>query len=315
MTLTEANDSMASQLLPQLHGVLVVNKPKGPSSNRCLMQIKHLGQRKLGHAGTLDPMAEGVLIVLLGQATKISSYLLQGGGKVYSGTLRLGVTTDTYDSEGTVLSEASIDGVTEEMVADDIRSWVSVTEQTVPPYSAAKLSGQPLYRLARRGTMVSRTKSIQISQAELISCELPFVRFRVACSSGTYIRSLAHSLGTRLHCGAVLTELTREYSYPFGLEEAVRLDALLANPALLVRGLRPIREALPDWPCLTVPSMWVPQVMQGKSIPARSLEAHETDASHCILMQDNCELALATRDDTAESVWKVTRGLWNAETL
>ena len=232
--------------LPQLDGVLVLNKPSGPTSARCLSALKRLGQRKIGHAGTLDPMASGVLLVLLGQGTKIASHLLADGGKVYSGQLRLGLTTDTWDIQGEVLTESPWQQVTEADVRAEVAHWLTLHEQEVPAYSAAKHEGQSLYKLARKGKEVpKKVKSMEISQADVLEVELPFVRFRVACSSGTYIRSLAHSLGMRLGCGAVLTELTREYSHPFGLEVACGLDELSADPGLLVKHLRPLAEEPP----------------------------------------------------------------------
>ena len=188
--------------LPQLDGVLVLNKPSGPTSARCLSALKRLGQRKIGHAGTLDPMASGVLLVLLGQGTKIASHLLADGGKVYSGQLRLGLTTDTWDIQGEVLTESPWQQVTEADVRAEVAHWLTLHEQEVPAYSAAKHEGQSLYKLARKGKEVpKKVKSMEISQADVLEVELPFVRFRVACSSGTYIRSLAHSLGMRLGCG------------------------------------------------------------------------------------------------------------------
>lgn len=205
--------------MEQQHGLLVVDKPRGLSSAQCTNRLKRLGQKKIGHAGTLDPMATGVLLVLLGHATKISGHLMAGGEKVYRGTLRLGQSTDTWDAEGEVVAEAPWEDVAEDAVAAAVSGWVGRSEQCVPPYSAAKHEGKPLYRLARAGkTIPVKTKMIDITRAEVLRMALPDVTFRVVCGSGTYIRSLAHSLGMRLGCGAVLTELIREYSHPFGLD-------------------------------------------------------------------------------------------------
>lgn len=293
--------------LPQLHGVIVLDKPSGPTSARCLAALKRLGQKKIGHAGTLDPMASGVLLVLLGNATKIASHLLADGGKVYGGALRLGRTTDTWDREGRVIAEAPWDRVTPEQVRAAVAGWRGVSEQPVPPYSAAKHQGTPLYRLARRGQEApQKVKRIEISHAEALEIALPYVRFRVACSSGTYIRSLAHSLGMRLGCGAVLTELIREYSYPFGLDMACGLDAVMEDPPLLERSLRPIAEALPRWLRVTVTAEEAARVRNGVAIPCR----HEGDRA--LLLERGAALALAQRTETAAgSCWAVLRGLWN----
>ncbi|MBQ7456464.1 MAG: tRNA pseudouridine(55) synthase TruB [Desulfovibrio sp.] len=303
---------MQQPQLPQLHGLLVVNKPQGISSNHCLMQIKRLGQKKIGHAGTLDPMAEGVLLVLLGQATKLSSYLLEGGGKIYAGTLLLGQETDTWDAEGTVVAQHDWRRVDSESICSAISDWVNQNEQQVPPYSAAKKNGQPLYRLARKGERVERTKSMTIRQAEVLTLDLPYVSFRVHCSSGTYIRSLAHSLGTRLGCGATLTALTREYSHPFGLESAHSLDAFTTNPTTLVQALVPMHCALPDWPRLAVPDSLVDWIKNGHSVPVSALGGDNTH-SRAFLMHNDCELALARVEDTDNGgEWKIIRGLWGS---
>ena len=140
-----------SPALPQLHGVLVLDKPSGPTSARCLSLLKRLGQKKIGHAGTLDPLASGVLLVLLGQGTKIASHLLADGGKIYSGVLRLGQESDTWDSQGRILRELPWQQVSEAAVRAEVGAWRELTEQEVPAYSAAKHEGQPLYKLARKG--------------------------------------------------------------------------------------------------------------------------------------------------------------------
>lgn len=295
--------------MPQLHGVLVLNKPSGPTSTRCLSALKRLGQRKIGHAGTLDPMASGVLPILLGNATKIAGHLLTDGIKIYGGVLELGRTTDTWDAEGAVIAESSWEHVSPGDVAEAVASWERLTEQDVPPYSAAKHCGVPLYRLARKGAPVpEKVKRVEISRAEILEMDLPRVRFRVVCGSGTYIRSLAHSLGMRLGCGAVLTELTREYSHPFGLDVACDLSALIDDPGLLERGLRPIAEALPGWPRVALSLEEAARVRNGVAVPCRGNAAGE----RALLMERNGALALARRMDAPGGpCWAVLRGLWN----
>lgn len=314
--MTEQRDARPAPPLPQLDGVLVLNKPSGPTSARCVAALKRLGQKKIGHAGTLDPLASGVLLILLGQGTKLSSFLMEGGGKVYRGTLRLGQTTDTWDSQGEVLAEAPWQAVRPDDVTREIEAWAGLREQPVPPYSAAKHEGQPLYRLARRGkTPPAKVKAVQISQAATLEVSLPFVRFRVACGSGTYVRSLAHSLGMRLGCGAVLTELVREYSHPFGLDEASGLDALLADPTLLATRVRPLADALPAWPRIRLTPEQERRVRNGMPVPACAAGAEGPDArkaAHALLCApDGAALALARRDATPlGDAWAVERGLW-----
>ena len=294
--------------MEQQHGLLVVDKPRGLSSAQCTNRFKRLGQKKIGHAGTLDPMAQGVLLVLLGHATKISGYLMAGGVKAYQGTVRLGQTTDTWDADGQIIAEAPWNHVTAEAVADVIAGWVGTSEQPVPPYSAAKHQGQPLYKLSREGKETPlKIKTIEISRAEVLRVELPYVTFRVICSSGTYIRSLAHSLGTRLGCGAVLTELTREYSHPFGLEVACGLDELSADPGLLVKHLRPLAEALPHWPVLELDEAAEARIRNGMAIPCR-----DDVGDKALLQRQGMPLALARRSETPQGpCWTVLRGLWN----
>lgn len=298
-------------LLPQLHGVLVLHKPKGPTSARCLSALKRLGQRKIGHAGTLDPMAEGVLLVLLGHATKISGHLMQDGGKVYQGELRLGQTTDTWDAEGRLTGESDWGHVSAEDVRDAVVAWRQVREQVVPPYSAAKHQGRPLYALARSGhELPEKTKSVEISHAETLAVSLPFVRFRVACSSGTYIRSLAHSLGIRLGCGAVLTALTREYSHPFALNEAHSLDAIERDPQSLPAWVLPVTRALPHWPSFTLDAAQEAKVRDGVALPTR--DTPPVDGKRAVLLApDGSALALAQVEAVRGCPsWTLIRGLW-----
>ena len=262
----------------------------------------------LGQWGNTDYGGWGVLLVLLGQGTKIASHLLADGGKVYSGQLRLGLTTDTWDIQGEVLTESPWQQVTEADVRAEVAHWLTLHEQEVPAYSAAKHEGQSLYKLARKGKEVpKKVKSMEISQADVLEVELPFVRFRVACSSGTYIRSLAHSLGMRLGCGAVLTELTREYSHPFGLEVACGLDELSADPGLLVKHLRPLAEALPHWPVLELDEAAEARIRNGMAIPCR-----DDVGDKALLQRQGMPLALARRSETPQGpCWTVLRGLWN----
>ncbi len=302
--------------LPQLDGILVLNKPSGPTSARCVSVIKRLGQKKIGHAGTLDPLASGVLLILLGQATKLSGYLMADGGKVYSGTLRLGQTTDTWDSEGVVTTEAAWEYVREQDLRQEIAAWCDLTEQPVPFYSAAKFKGKPLYKLARKGIAAPvKVKRIQILQAEVLDVSLPFVRFRVTCSSGTYIRSLAHSLGKRLGCGAVLTELTREFSHPFGLEMSCDLAEIVTDPDILPTYVHPIAEALPRWHKVELSSEDVARVRNGVAVPCQkeALIADDQEDMDCALLLDQgTALALAQRQSTPRGhCWAVLRGLWN----
>ncbi len=301
--------------MEQKHGLLIVDKPAGVSSARCCNGFKKLGQKKIGHAGTLDPMARGVLLVLLGHATKISGHLMAGGRKIYRAAARLGRVTDTWDADGAVIAEAPWEQVSEAAVRAEIASWQGVTEQRVPPVSAAKHCGRPLYRLARAGREVpEKTKCVEISRADVIGVDLPYVTFRIECSSGTYIRSLAHSLGTRLGCGAVLTELIREYSHPFGLDAACAPDRLLADPDLFADRILPVTAALPDWPVIAVDEREAAAVRNGIPLSAGDGVRRTacTPGTRAVLLgPDGAPLALAEAvHDARGAVWTVLRGLW-----
>ena len=308
---------MAECKPPQQDGVLVLNKPKGPSSGTCIGWVKRkLGQKKIGHAGTLDPMASGVLIVLLGQGTKLSGHLMGSGEKTYVGTLKLGETTDTWDAEGDIIATASTAHISKDDVRQDVASWLTLTEQEVPSYSAAKHKGTSLYKLARKGKETPvKVKPIKISHAEVLAVDLPQVRFRVRCSTGTYIRSLAHSLGIRLQSGAVLTELIREYSHPFSLDEAHDIEEILAAPERFAKRVIPLDKALPDWPKLQLTAQQADRVKNGIPVPYDpEAVAHMpfTEGIPAMLLDaEGGPLALAEagffRD---EPHWTIVRGLW-----
>jgi tRNA pseudouridine55 synthase len=289
--------------------VLVLDKPKGPTSARCLTALKRLGQKKIGHAGTLDPMATGVLVVLLGEATKLAAYVMDGE-KTYLGTLRLGQTTDTYDTEGTVTAEAPWAHIEPRAIEAAIEAWRKETTQEVPPYSAAKHQGRPLYALARQGLAAPvKEKHISVFDARVVSLDPPSAMFRVRVSSGVYIRSLVHSLGKRMGCGAVLTALTREASSPFTLTGAHGLDDILAAPETLPERIIPLPAALPDWPVVTLGAAEAALVGQGARVPVAGPFAPGVRA---LLASDaGRPLALARAEEADGGLrWAILRGLF-----
>lgn len=302
---------------PQQHGVTVVNKPKGPTSAGCLERIKRkLGQKKIGHAGTLDPMATGVLVVLLGEGTKLADFV-SGFEKTYSGEFVIGMETDSYDAEGKVLSEKGWDGISEEQVRAEIEHWQSLTEQEVPPVSAAKHKGKPLYALQRAGKEVPiKRKSITIFSSEVPLLELPRARFRVQCSAGTYIRSLVHSLGIRLGSGATLTELTREHSRPFDLGQAHELDALIEDPEGFPAKVMSVADALAHMPRITVSDAQAKLVRNGGRLriaeTTDDASLTETGTRALLLSKEETPLAVveSTPDDGAAR-WAILRGFVN----
>lgn len=307
---------MSGPALKQLDGVLVLHKPGGPTSTECLNRIKrHLGQKKIGHAGTLDPMATGVLVVLLGQGTKLAGYLSEDR-KTYRGGLILGCETDTYDIEGRLVSERPWEHLDARAVRAAILDWSALTSQEVPPVSAAKYEGKPLYALHRAGKEVPvKVKEVTIFNAQILSMDLPRVTFRVTVSAGTYIRSLAHSLGKRLGCGAVLDELEREASHPFSLEQAHHLETVLASGDRLCELVLPMAEALPHWPKLALNGEQTRLVQNGAWLPTGlfpDYPAHDGDRA---LMLDPGRVPLAlveARERDTVLSWSILRGLWQS---
>lgn len=295
--------------LPQLDGVLVLDKPEGPTSAACLNAIKRLGQKKIGHAGTLDPLASGVLVVLLGQATKLAGHLT-GAVKTYRGRLRLGVATDTYDSQGSVVSERDCSHVTAEAMRQAVLDWKGTTVQEVPAYSAAKHQGKPLYALARAGEDVPvKSKEITVFAAEALDIALPETDFRVSCSAGTYVRSLVHSLGMRFDCGAILTALRREESRPFTLDRAIALQDVLDDPDMLPGKVIGIADALPEWPQARLSAEDAKRVKNGMRLSAHGQAG--PGARALFLEEDGSPLALAeTVAEAGDVRWSILRGLW-----
>lgn len=211
-----------------MDGIIVVHKEKGFTSFDVVAKLRGiLKQKKIGHTGTLDPDATGVLPVCLGCATK-SCDMLTDTTKVYEAELLLGVVTDTQDTSGAVLEEKAVN-VTEEEVRDAIVSFIGEQKQIPPMYSALKVDGKKLYELAREGKIVERkARDITIENIEILEVDLPRVRMIVTCSKGTYIRTLCNDIGEKLGCGGAMASLIRRKTAGFTLEEAKTLDEIEA---------------------------------------------------------------------------------------
>lgn len=205
-------------------GVLLVDKPAGITSHDVVDRVRRkLRMKRVGHAGTLDPAATGLMIVLVGKATKLSQYLM-GLDKVYEGIARFGVITDTQDAEGDVVEERPVPAFEPETLKAALESFEGDQYQTPPMYSAKKVNGVPLYKLARKGKEVEReARVIRVKSFEFDSYEAPDLEFTVACTKGTYVRTLVHDLGEKLGCGAHLKELRRTEIGDFEIEDSVEL--------------------------------------------------------------------------------------------
>jgi tRNA pseudouridine55 synthase len=210
-----------------MHAVVNVDKPAGLTSRRAMEHARRvLETRKAGHAGTLDPMATGVLLVCLGEATKISGYLAELE-KEYSATLKLGERTDTFDAEGKTTHKVEDFMVTRAEVEEILESFRGDIEQVPPMYSAVKQAGKPLYKLARKGLEVERKpRQVRISDIELLKFDSPLIQIRITCSKGTYIRTLADDIGTALGPGAHITALRRLRVGHFTADEAALTEEL-----------------------------------------------------------------------------------------
>ncbi len=252
-----------------ISGFLNINKPLQLTSHDVVHRIRRAsGQRRVGHAGTLDPMATGVLLVCLGKATRVAEYLADGH-KRYRARAVLGITTDTYDQEGKVASQEPCPQLEAADLQAALQRFTGRIQQIPPMYSAVKMGGRPLYRLARRGVTVERKpRSVEIQGIELLEWAPPALLFEVECSKGTYIRSLAHDLGQSLGCGAYLAELVRLSSGSFSLEDAIPLEVAESS---FIDGswrqlLHPLDEALLTLPAVTLKQDEAQRVGHGRKI-------------------------------------------------
>ena len=211
-----------------LDGAILVDKPAGPTSHDVVDNVrKQFAIKKAGHAGTLDPAATGLLLVLLGRGTKLSERLMSDD-KVYSGAMKFGETTNSYDADGELVASLPVPPMTLDDLNAAAEAFVGDLMQTPPMVSAVKKDGVPLYKLARKGVEVERKpRLIHVYSFKFTKYEEPFGSFRVACTKGTYVRSLAHDLGEKLGCGAHLATLRRVVSGKFDVQDAIQYEELL----------------------------------------------------------------------------------------
>ncbi|MDF1593024.1 MAG: tRNA pseudouridine(55) synthase TruB [Desulfobacterales bacterium] len=216
----------------ETNGIVVIDKPAGITSAKVVAVVKKLlGAKKVGHTGTLDPFATGVMICCLNQATRLARFFLSGH-KTYEAVLRLGIDTDTQDSTGTVTSQCEWIEFSENKIRSVLKQFTGTIQQQPPAFSALKHKGVPLYKLARSGQPVRKAaRRVQITAIEIRAIELPEIRFVVSCSAGTYIRTLCADIGAALGCGGHLKTLRRIESSGFSIREAISLPSLEAVSA------------------------------------------------------------------------------------
>lgn len=259
-----------------VHGILNLNKPPGIASFSVVSLVRRLtGVRRVGHAGTLDPAADGVLPICLGQATRVAENLVDTL-KTYRARIHLGVATETYDAEGTVTARMDPSGVTEEDIRAAIPLYTGRIQQLPPMYSALKHQGIPLYRLARAGQTVERTpRTVTVYRLELVEYAPPLLTVELECGRGAYVRTLAHDLGQHLGCGAHLAALTRTKSGPFLLEQALTLDDFgrAAGEGRWQKFLHAADSVLLDWWAAVLGRERTDEIMQGRGIHLTPLRA------------------------------------------
>ncbi len=258
--------------LPVEGGVLPVDKPEGPTSHDIVSRARRaLGTRRIGHTGTLDPFASGLMLLCVGPATRLSQYLT-GEDKEYLARARLGVTTDTLDREGTVVAETEgWRGVTREAVEVAMAGLRGVIDQSPPVFSAKKVAGEAAHRRVRRGEEVSlRSVRVTVHALELMELSLPDLTFRVVCSSGTYVRALTRDLGDALGVGAHLVALRRTRIGAHVVETAISGE--FQDPIPDDRWITPL-EALSGWPLLEVDWQTAVRISQGQRVPTDGGEA------------------------------------------
>ncbi len=260
-----------------IDGIINVYKEPGYTSFDVVAKLRGiLKQKKIGHTGTLDPMAEGVLMVCLGKGTKLVD-MITSGTKEYEASMKLGITTDTEDITGEVLAMGEVPSdLTKEDIIDVIEAFVGKYNQIPPMYSAIKKDGKKLYEYARSGIEIEREpRPVEIFSIEDIKIEIPNISFKVNCSKGTYIRSLCRDIGDKLGCGGTLTALTRSEVHGFYLKDALKLSDIerLRDEDKLMDYILPVDALLDKYPCYKIKDKFSKLLVNGNKLSLSQLEA------------------------------------------
>jgi tRNA pseudouridine55 synthase len=256
-------------MAPNISGILNIDKPAGWTSHDVVGRVRRvLGLRRVGHAGTLDPMATGVLLVCVGHATRLSEYLM-AGRKTYRALMRFGLETNTYDTDGMIMATRPVPALTESHLEVLLARFIGTIQQQPPAFSAIKDGGVPAYRRARQGQAVElQAREVTIHAIRLLDWRPPDLTVEVTCEPGTYIRSLAHDLGQAAGCGATLAALVRLRSGRFAIEDAVGMDELerAAAAGRLSSYLHPMQAALAEFTLVAIDHELASQLALGRSI-------------------------------------------------
>lgn len=284
-------------------GILIVDKPAGLTSHDVVAEVRRLvGQTRVGHAGTLDPMATGVLVICIGLATRLAEYVANTD-KRYRATIRFGIATTTWDAEGEVEEVRPIDGLTLGAIEAALPRFMGASEQVPPMFSALKRDGEPLYRLARRGVAVPReARRIEVYAMDVQRWQPPDLVVDVHCSKGTYVRALARDLGEALGVGAHLAALRRTAVGAFTLEDAVEMELLRAGgaPGGWREHLLDPSVAVRDLPAVVVDDEAARRIAHGQALP---LEV-DGDGTEAAVFDGRGRLLALLRHDAERGLWR-----------
>ncbi len=275
MDLASGNNTPAERNNQKLNGVVVVDKPRHITSAKVVAAVKRLLRaNKVGHTGTLDPFAEGVLVCCINDATRLARFLL-AGNKTYKATLKLGIETDTQDSTGSVTAVTEVHAIPRKTIVSAVKAFEGQIEQQPPVFSALKFKGTPLYKLARQGRPIQKpARRVRILKIKILEINLPLVHLEVSCSAGTYIRTLCADIGKHLGCGGHLFALKRIESCGFKIQQANSLGALEqwvskgATTAFMIS----MADALKDMPACVADQRLISKIKHGQQLSTADLD-------------------------------------------
>jgi len=305
-----------------LSGVINVNKPAGPTSFDVVARVRPLvGERRVGHAGTLDPTATGVLLLLIGKATRIQEYLLDMP-KTYRVCICLGAVMDTYDASGRIVARSNPANITEAAVRSAAETFVGEIQQVPPPFSAIKIAGKRAYKLARAGeTVALAPRPVNIHRIDIRDYTSPLLSLEVECGKGTYLRSLAHDLGAKLGCGGYVDSLERLRIGPFAIEDALTLAELAAKngPEIQQMASRSLSLALDHLPSVTLDASSCRLILTGRSfsgaLPPFSGLLGAAEGQRCQILDTDGHVVAIMRLNASEGAWKPEKILADANII
>lgn len=279
-----------------MNGILNIYKPTGITSFDVVRMVRKISNvKKVGHAGTLDPEASGVLPVCIGKATKAIDYIM-GDFKIYETELKLGVITDTYDREGVILKESEVNASEDEII-QAINSFAGEINQVPPMYSALKVNGKKLYELARAGIEIERqARPILIYNIDIMSINIPYVKFRVKCSKGTYIRSLCYDIGEQLNCGGMMWNLQRIATGQFKIEDTINVEDL--NVENISKHLMPIEKIFDGNTKINIEDRFVKFLLNGVVVKDKALTSKfQENITYSIYNNENNFIGIADKSN------------------